>query len=164
MPKRGHNILVVNPGTKYLGLAVFEGPDLVYWGIKVLEGRWSKEKLRKTEIIVLDLVEYYTITKIIQKQLNPARSSKNLNRLAIAIEQIAEANEVGHQSYILKELKETLAPGMRTNKMDIAGLVAARYRFLIPLLDKERKKKHPYFIRMFEAIAAGMVVQDHLTC
>jgi hypothetical protein len=162
MPKREHNILAVNPGTKYLGLVVFEGPDLVYWGIKVLEGKWSREKLRKMETILLDLIEHHAITMIVQKRPDLSKSSQNLNRLAAAIEQIAEKHKLGHRSYSLDNLKKSLAPSMRTNKMDIAGLVAARHRFLIPSLHKERKKKHPYFIRMFEAIAAGMVIQDRL--
>ena len=33
MRKKEINILAVNPGTKYLGLAAFQGSDLVYWGV-----------------------------------------------------------------------------------------------------------------------------------
>jgi hypothetical protein len=40
--------------------------------------------------------------------------------------------------------------------MAIAGIVTARYPFLIHELEREKKHKHPYFVRMFEAIAAGI--------
>jgi hypothetical protein len=43
------------------------------------------------------------------------------------------------------------------NKMVIAGVVAIRYPFLARELQNERRHKHPYFVRMFEAVAAGIV-------
>ena len=45
---------------------------------------------------------------------------------------------------------------MKANKMGVAEVVTARYPFLVRELEREKKHKHPYFVRMFEAIAAGI--------
>jgi hypothetical protein len=58
----------------------------------------------------------------------------------------------------LEDIKNSFAWGVKINKMDIATLVVAGYQFLGYRLEREKKHKHPYFIRMFEAIAAGIFV------
>lgn len=46
--------------------------------------------------------------------------------------------------------------------MKLAGLAAALYQFLIHQLAGERKHIHPYFVRMYEAIAAGILAFNRL--
>jgi hypothetical protein len=162
MRKKEHNILAINPGTKYLGLAVFQGTDLVYWAIKVLKGKWSREKLRRAEKIISDLIEQRDVNVLVLKRLHHSRSSRNLNYLVAAIERLAKKEGLRLRRYALGDLQNFLAPDMKVNKLDMAGLVVARYRFLVPHLEGERKHRHPYFVRMFEAIAAGMVVTNRL--
>lgn len=62
----------------------------------------------------------------------------------------------------MDDLKKSLAVGMKANKMAISGIVTARYPFLARVLEREKKHKHPYFVRMFEAVAAGIVAYNRL--
>ena len=156
MPKKEPNILAVNPGTKYLGLAVFQGTDLVYWAVKVLKGKWSREKIRRAEKILSDLIDQHNVTVMTLKRLHSSRSSRNLNCLVASIERLAKKKGLRLRHYTLSDLKNFLAPDLRVTKLDLAGLVAARYRFLLPHLEGERKHRHLYFLQMFEAIAAGI--------
>jgi RNase H-fold protein (predicted Holliday junction resolvase) len=158
MPRKEINILTVNPGTKYIGLAVFQGPDLTYWGIKAFKGKWSKKKLDKIKSTLLNLIGRYGITRIVLKKVNHSRSSGNLNQLIKAIESLAEKNRLKVSLYRLGDVKKLLGQGAKVNKVDIAGLVVSQYSFLSSVLEKERKNKHPYFTRMFEAIGAGVLV------
>jgi Holliday junction resolvasome RuvABC endonuclease subunit len=150
------NILAINPGTRYVGLAIFEGTDLVYWRTRMLRGRWSKEKIRSVERIIIEHVEHYHVTTIAVKDPYSYKASRNLKYLTSAIVRLAQRRKLKLHLYRLNDLKDALAPGLKVNKTDLAGLVAAQYRFLIPLLEKERKNKHSYLLRMFEAAAAGM--------
>lgn len=145
-----------------MGLAVFERTDLVYWGVKVLKGRWSKEKMLNAKAALLNLINQYDVTLLVIKKIHHSRSSKNLNYLVAAINNLASRKKLRVYPYSLSELKEFLALGTRINKMEIAGLAAARYQFLINQLEKERRHKHPYFVRMFEAIAAGILAFNRL--
>jgi RNase H-fold protein (predicted Holliday junction resolvase) len=162
MKKKEVNILAVNPGTKYVGLAVFHGSDLVYWGIKVLKGKWSKEKMKCVEKTLLNLIDQHSVTTLVIKKVDSSRTSRNLNALVESIEQCVKERKLKVCPYTLSELKKFLALGNRINKMEIAGLAVARYQFLIHQLERERKHKHPYFVRMFEAIAAGILAFNRL--
>jgi hypothetical protein len=162
MPKKEINILAVNPGTKYLGLAAFQGSDLVYWGVKVLKGKWSREKMRNIEGILLDLIAQHDITVLTLKKPHSSRSSRNLNCLVAAVERLARKKRLKVRFYSLSDLKDFLALGMKINKIDLAGMAVARYQFLIHQLEKEKKNKHPYFTRMFEAIAAGILAFNRI--
>jgi len=160
--KKEINILAVNPGTKYVGLAVFRDSDLVYWGIKVLKGKWSTKKMKCVEKTVANLIDHHDVTTLVIKKVDPSKSSKNLNSLVATIQSCAKKKKIKICLYTLEELKKFLALGKRINKMEIAGLAVARYQFLIHQLERERSHKHPYFVRMFEAIAAGILAFNKL--
>lgn len=149
-------ILAVNPGTKYLGIAVLDAKDLVFWGIKVLKGKWCPAKMRSVEKTLDKLIEQYNIAVLTIKKVHPSRSSTHLNRLIKAIETLAKNKRVRIWHYSLSDARESLGLGAKANKMALAECVVARYKFLANDLQKERNHKHPYFVRMFEAIAAGI--------
>jgi len=155
-------ILAINPGTKYIGIAIFQPPDLVYWGIRVLKGKWSQEKIRNVEIALQKLIDQYKVNLLVLKKLHASRSSKNLNCLVKSIANLAKKKRIKLCLYSLSDIKKLLAAGMKTNKMAIAEIVTNRYPFLIHEFERERKHKHPYFVRMFEAIAAGILAFNRL--
>jgi hypothetical protein len=150
-------VLAVNPGTKYLGLAVFQGSDLIYWGTKVLRGKWSIRKLRNAEKLLLDIIDRYGITVLSLKRVHPSRTSTNLRSLIASIEGLAEKRGLTVHRYELGDLKRFFAASPKANKMTVLRLALAQYQFLGDQIDREEKHKHPYFIRMFEAIAAGIL-------
>jgi len=90
------------------------------------------------------------------KKLHPSRSSRHLNCLAKSIERLAKKKRIKTWHYSLSDVKASFGVGV-ANKMALAECVVARYKFLANDLRKERKHKHPYFVRMFEAIAAGIM-------
>lgn len=151
-------ILAINPGTKYVGIAIFQTSDLVYWGIRVLKGKWSQEKMRNIETALQNHITRYHVNLLVLKKLHASRSSKNLNYLVKLIKELARKKGIELSLYSLSDVKEFLAAGVKTNKMDIAEIVTNRYPFLVHELEREREHKHPYFVRMFEAIAAGIVI------
>ncbi len=162
MTRKEISILAVNPGTKYLGLAVFQGSDLIYWGTKVLRGKWSPRKLRNAERLLLDIIDKYGISVLSLKRVHPSRTSTNLRSLVASIEGLAEKRGLTVHRYELADLRKFFAVGLKANKTAILRLALARYHFLSDQIDREEKHKHPYFIRMFEAIAAGLVVLGRL--
>ena len=68
MDKKPLKILGLNPGTRYLGMAVFQGPELRDWGVKTFKGQWSKEKLKKIKEIVSDLISRYDLNTLAIKK------------------------------------------------------------------------------------------------
>jgi|GEM_PF-3360360 len=58
MPIKPLKIIGINPGTRYLSISVFEGPELMHWRIKVLKRKWSEEKMKRAVGIVSDFINY----------------------------------------------------------------------------------------------------------
>ena len=155
-------ILAVNPGTKYLGFAVFQAQDLVHWGIKVFKGKGSEKKRRTAEKAIQNLIDQYHIHILVLKKLHLSRSSRNLNFLVASIKKLANKKGVKLCLYSIEDIKENLAVGRKVNKIAVAEMMTTRYPFLIHELEREKKHKHPYFVRMFEAIAAGILTFNRM--
>ena len=162
MLKTPLTILGLNPGSKYLGIAVFEGADLRYWAIKVLNGDRSNKKKEKAKKILSDIIDRYEVNVLAIKKLHPSRSSKILDRLVTSFKDFSKKKRLKVREYSLKILKDYFSPCSKTNKKRMAELIVAQYPFLDSLLKKEKRNKNPYFVRMFEAIALGIVCVSQL--
>src|SRR5262245_60647964 len=58
-------VLAFDPGTSLMGVAVLEGTDLLYYGVKELKRyRPAPRLMRATHAVVNDLIEHYAPTLI----------------------------------------------------------------------------------------------------
>jgi Holliday junction resolvasome RuvABC endonuclease subunit len=162
MSKQPPKILGLNPGSRYLALAILRGSDLRYWGIKVLKGTRSKGKVEKTREILSDLIDRYDLNVLAVKKLHRSRSSRNLNLLTARTREFARRKGLRVYEYSLRDLERFFSPEGKINKKQMAELVASQYPFLFPPLEREKRNRAPYFIRTFEAIALAIRCFDQL--
>ena len=94
MHKKTLRIIGINPGTRYMGIAVFCGPELRDWQVKNMEGRWSKDKITKVITILSSLIDSYEVNVLAIKKLNPSRSSRHLDQLADRIERLSKMRKM----------------------------------------------------------------------
>ena len=80
-----------------------------------------------------------------------------MNQLVDKIKEFSRRKGLRVYQYSLKNLKDFFSLGTKVNRWQIAELVVTQYPFLIHLFEKEKRNKNPYLIRMFEAIALGIV-------
>jgi Holliday junction resolvasome RuvABC endonuclease subunit len=149
-PKR---ILGINPGTRYLGLAIFEGSSLLDWRVKTITGKWTKEKAIRILDIIREQIELYDISVIAIKKLHPSRSSKNLKLLVSRIRNLGKKKRIKVQSHSIKELEQSLIGGEKMNKRNLIETMVLSFPALYHDLKNEQKNKNPYYYRMFEAVA-----------
>lgn len=163
MPKKPLKILAINPGSRYLGIAVFNGSELKDWRIKVIDGRNSREKIEKVKTIFSGFIEQYEPNILSIKRLHPSRSSRNLNLLVVKIMELSKRKGLKIYEYSIKNVENFLSFDERIkNKRQLADAVASQYPFLFHELNKEKNHKNPYFIRMFEAIGLGIICFNRL--
>ena len=162
MPKEPIKILAINPGSRYIGMAFFQGSELRDWGIKVVKGRWSKDKMKKIRLIVSDFIERYGPNVLAIKRLHPSRGSERLKQLVRRIKGLAKRKGLEVYQYSIKELEAFFSPDVRINKKQMAEIVASEYPALFHELERERSHRNPYYIRMFEAVALGSMCFRHL--
>ncbi len=178
MGKNSHNILAINPGSRYFGVAVFHNSDLREWTTKVLSTKPLRQKIqpkadaplaqkhggfsvaeKKKEIksIISEYLDVHSITIVALKQLHPSRTSSALSSLVSIITTLAQVRKRKIVEYSIDEIKQKLISSGRLNKKCLMDEVALRYPYLHRELERERKHKNPYLIRMFEAVALGTV-------
>ncbi len=149
-------ILAVNLGHRYIGLAVLYGAELREWAVKTLRSLSSDEAIARVEKILSDYVNRYDIQVLALKKLHPARCSSVLPQMVLAAKRFARSKKLALFECSLSELKKTLLPRQRANKNRIMEAMTDRFPFLFRELERERRHKHPYFVRVFEAIAVGV--------
>ena len=154
MPKE-LKILAINPGSRYLGVASFQQAELRDWGVKVLKGKWSGEKMEMAKKTVSILMDCWRPDVLAIKLLHPARSSRNLKGLVAKVKELSKRRGLKVYQYSIKELEDFFSPKERINKRKLTEIIALQHAELLPELEKERSRKNPYHLRMFEAVALG---------
>jgi len=162
MSKKLLRILAINPGTRYIGVAVFEGQELKDWRVRVFRGKWSKWKLRRIKMLMSDTIDKYEPDVLAIKKLQLYRSSKNLNRLISVIKRLSKRIGLKVYQYSIKDLKVFYSPEEKMNKRKLAQLLAFRYPSLWYEFKRERNNRNPYYTRVFEAAAIGEVCAEQL--
>ena len=153
MYKEPMRILAINPGSRYIGIAVFRGADLLDWDVKVTGGKTPAQRRMACHRIMAEYFEMYQPNILAIKQLHPSRSSRSLDQLVEHIEDIARQHRVKIRRYSIKELEALLCPRSKISKFTLASIVANRYPALLYDLQQESRNQNPYRIRMFEAVA-----------
>jgi len=93
MLRNQSKILAIDPGTKYMGVALLEGGALIYSGVKVIKNRRSaQEILREGRKILLRLLRDYRPNLLVIEKTFFAknRSTALLNVLADEIRNVAK--------------------------------------------------------------------------
>lgn len=157
MPKKTLKIIGINPGTRYLGVAVFNDSDLRDWRIKVFQEKWSSEKIKKIKKIILGLIEDYEPNVLAIKKLHPSRSSKNLKLLTAWIRESCKRKGLRVLQFSIKELEDYFLPNEKLNKNNLTKKISLEYPELIHQINREKSNKNPYYIRMFESVALASI-------
>ena len=162
MAKESLRILAVNPGTRYLGVAVFYGADLRDWGVKTMAKNFHRSNVAPALTTISKLIRTHQINCLTLKTLHPSRSSAQLRSLVESVKQLARERKVSIREYSIDGMKRLLIHGRKKNKKELMESVAGQYPFLIPELKQENSHKNSYLVRMFEAVALGMVCSNEL--
>jgi len=161
MKREAKRILGINPGTRYLRLAVFHDTELLDWRVKTFRGKWSKKKEKRILEIITEQIELYDINGLAIKKLYPSRGSKNLKLLVSRIKALAKRNRIMVQSFSINQLERYYLSDEKPNRRNLAEKIVSEYPVLVHELEKEKSHENSYHLRMFEAVALGMMVKNH---
>jgi len=154
---RSSKIIAINPGWRYLGIAIFDGSGLREWRLKNMPGQDAKAKMAKANVILSGFIERYAPDILAIKKLHPSRSSPNLRIMASRIEAVCRKKRMRVCFYSIKELEDVISPGCSINKKELAELLASEYPALSRELEREKRSRNPYHLRLFETVALGHI-------
>lgn len=164
MRMEGERILAVDPGTRYLGLAVLDGSGLLHYAVRDLRfARPADELIRATRVALQQLMERYRPTVLAYEKTFYVQS-KNSALLQV---QEAEIKRIGREAglklagYAPAAVRLVLCGNGRATKDDVAAIIVRRFvdleRWVLPAAPERRR----YWLNMFDAIAVGVVALEH---
>ena len=153
-------ILAIDPGTKYMGVALLDSGALIYGGVKVIRNRRSPhEIIAACRKIILRLINDYRPQVLVAEKTFFAnnRNSALVNVLFDEIKNIGKRKRLPVISYAPSTVKKAICGDGRASKEEVARVVIARYPELKVFLTQDRKWKARFHQNMFDAVAVGMV-------
>lgn len=156
MNRRSQIIIGINPGTRYLGIAVLDGSELLDWRIKALEGKWSEKKIKKAVEILSEVYDQYSPNVLVLKKLHPSRRTDNLEKLTNKIKDFVRRKGLKVYQYPIKEIEKVLTEGGKQNKRNLFQAIVMSYPELHQYIFNEKNHRNPYYFRALEAVALAV--------
>lgn len=149
-------ILAINPGSRFVGLAVLDGTELRDWAVRSLAGKTVGKRVRSVESLVRSLAEKHSCRVIgIKSPVN--RSTESLRQVTTTVERTANSLKIDCLHYSIIDTKRSILGTSRSNKNRLIDEIVLRYPFLCHEQARLRKSRNPHYIRMFEAVAIGIL-------
>lgn len=151
-------ILAIDPGTKYMGFAAFEGTELVDYGVKTLK--------QGSEGIILEHLEEIISRLIMEKkpdvfvlERNSFSQIKQNFRLMLAISRmkhIAKKQGILVFEYDPKTIRKVICNDGNASKIRVAQTIITSFAELKVFLQSDKVLVLRYNLNLLDAVAIGM--------
>jgi hypothetical protein len=153
-------VIAVVPGTRTLGVAVFKGLELVYYGIKEASKHRlnhtphsrAREAVRNIEQVIHKYQPDHFVT------LSPYPFQRFSDKLPAIIKELARSARhlrLKLYEYQKTEIRNQLCPGTRATRQAVAAHLSVLYPELSRYVKEVSLWQRLYYARMFDAVAAG---------
>lgn len=164
MPTKPPTILAIDPGTKEIGVAVFSGSELCYYGVKTIKRRQPPQALlAEISRYVTGLIASYQPQALaIEQTLLIQQSAALLCVAAAEIKQTASGHGLALYEYVPAEVRQWLCQRERATKRETARRVSERCPELARYLKQPTKWGEMYWAHMLDAVAVGLRCWDEV--
>jgi crossover junction endodeoxyribonuclease RuvC len=159
--QRSRRILAIDPGTRYMGIAVLDFGRLIYHGVESIpKERSPHETLNAGRKIVLRFINDFRpdVLAIEKTFFANNRNSALLNVFADEISAVGKRKGLIVRAFAPSVVKKAVCGNGWAKKDEVARAVVARYPELKVYLGQDRKWKSRYHSNRFDAVAVGMII------
>ncbi len=163
---KSQKVLAIDPGTRHLGVAFFEGRELIYCGVKtILRKPSAHETLQEGRAIISRLIsDFKPDILVVEKTFfSNNRNAALLNVYADEIKLIGKRKGLKVISFAANTVRKSVCGNGAASKDEVAKVVVSYYPELKPYLTSDRKWKEQFHRNMFDAIALGMYAVSFIT-
>ena len=153
--------LALDPGTRFMGVAVFELEDLLYHGVVTLRGASDAERLKEGAAAVERMVRDFRpgLLALEETFVTGTRNAALLRLLISEIRLVAGRQGIRAVGLAPATVKKAVTGDGRAGKGQVARVGIERYPELSPyLLVRDSKWKRRFHSNMFDAVAVGMTM------
>ncbi len=163
-------ILAVNPGTRYIGVAILKGQPknqakLIYYGIKSINNRsTTRHILQEGKEIINELLYYHQPDIVAQKKVFfvQEKNSERLNKLSEAIKILVKRKNLTYTEYAPTTVRKQICQKDKATKKETTKILVSLYPELAANLTQEKIWKDDYWSHMYNAVAIGLCCWQNL--
>ncbi len=158
-------VLAIDPGTREIGAAVFEGRELTYYAVRTVRERGTAQRvLRSAASIITELIETYKPQYFaIEKMFIVQKSAALLSITAEEMKSVARDADLGIYEYAPKSVRKFICQNGSATKADVAKVIAGLYPELTRYLNTRNKWDTEYYSNIFDAVAVGLMCLHQLS-
>lgn len=163
MPNDPLRILAIDPGTRYMGVAVLEGSELIHYGVSDFRGKRPAEALlRATCGTLCRLIAEYRPSVLAYEQsfYVQSKNSAFLQAQEGEIKRVARMRGLKAVGYAPTTVRQLLCEDRWATKEEVADLLARRYPELLRYRNRGDWVSEKYWLHMFDAVAVGIVCAE----
>ncbi len=157
--KKEEKIIAIDPGTRYQGIAVFQGKEIIFSSVKILYGKGPlRKRLKEAGKVFSSLIEDYApdILVIERPSLFWTEQSKFLGAIIDEIKRLARKERIRVYEFSALAVRKTICGDDRATKKDVAKLVSSIYPELKNRLNQDQRSRELYWGHMFDAVGLGV--------
>jgi len=148
-----------------MGVAVLDGRELIYYGVKDFREKRPTETLTgATRQVLFRLIEAYGPAVLAYEKsfYVQSRQSALLRAQEQEIQRVAKARGVKLVGYSPMSVRKALCHDGWARKRDVATVLTRRYPELARYLSEPRLWQRGYWENMFDAVAVAVVCADEV--
>lgn len=151
--------LGISPGSRHIGIAVLYNRELITWRVHTFRGKWSDAK-RKTMLATLEkLFAAYAIEAVAVKVPDKLPDSFSFGQVLGVINVLCERKGITARYCTLSDIKRQFSSNEQVTKASIVSYLVHKYPELTTEYRREQRNQSQYYIRVFEALAAGLTLK-----
>ncbi len=153
-----NRLLALKPGTRELGVAVFQDEELIYYGVKTIHDRATPQTtLREAVRILKKLIVQYRPARLVLEQRIVLQANAAF-LLVVAKKLKAAARRVGLEveEYPPAQVRQFFCHPAKATKRCTAERLTARYPHLVRYVDTTAEWERLYYAYLLDAIALGL--------
>lgn len=154
--------LGISLGTRTMGIAILADTELLHARVHTFRGAWSKQKLQSILGHINQYMGQYELTDVVLKVPAEAYPSGGIIQLTKGIELLVAKKALSIRFCSLSALhkKYYSGNGGKSSAATTMSVLAIQYPELHQECKKELHTSRKYYRKLFEAIAAVLLVAD----
>lgn len=153
-----NRLLALKPGTRELGIALFQDEELFYYGIKTIAPRETPQEILTSAVHLLKklVLAYRPSALVIEQTIVLQASASFLLVVAKKLKAAARRSGLTVYEYPPAQVRKFFCQPERATKLLTAQRIAERYPHLARHLSTNVEWEWLYYAHLFDAIALGL--------
>lgn len=158
-------ILGIAAGARRIGVAVFHGTDLIFYGVRTIRDKNDDLTLARTRRILKEFLHNFDVTHLALAKIVFVQQHRSFVKIVSdEIRNYLKDQQVPYTEHNPKAFRKAVCENEKPTKANTALIIAGRYPELKRFFNVSKIWQKRYYDLLLDAVAVGLVcARDHLS-